>query len=85
MPKLKIFEIWHCKTGEAGIFRYEKLDRSSTITWQGIWRFDTSQRVEQAWREVFANPDGGHYQHTVKVISLPPEEIASVRWSWLHL
>ncbi|KAH7110278.1 hypothetical protein EDB81DRAFT_832203 [Dactylonectria macrodidyma] len=78
MPKLKVLEIWYCKTGEAGIFRYEKSDRSGNMTWLGTWSFDISKQVKQAWHEVFANPDGGLYGLDIKVISLPPEEIASV-------
>ncbi|KAM5347328.1 hypothetical protein ACJ41O_010333 [Fusarium nematophilum] len=78
MPKLQILEIWHCKTGEAGIFRYEKLDRSSTVTWQGTWSFDMSRLVEEAWREVFTDPVGGLYQLGTEAICLVPEEIAGV-------
>ncbi|KAL6399482.1 hypothetical protein AUP68_18030 [Ilyonectria robusta] len=77
MPKLEILEIWYCKTGEAGIFQYEKSDRSGNIIWQGTWSFYLSKEVEEAWREVFAEPDWGQYELGVKVINLVPEDFAS--------
>ncbi|KAJ3536683.1 hypothetical protein NM208_g553 [Fusarium decemcellulare] len=79
MPKLKILELWHCKTGEAGIFRYEKFDRFGSVTWQGTWTFTLSETVRQAWEEGFVDSDRELFGLGVSVINLPPGEITSVR------
>ncbi|KAF4463154.1 hypothetical protein FALBO_10032 [Fusarium albosuccineum] len=79
MPKLKILELWYCKTGEAGIFRYEKFDRFSSVIWQGTWTFTLSETAKQAWDEGFNDSDRELFGLGVSVISLPPEEITSVR------
>ncbi|KAK7416613.1 hypothetical protein QQX98_005084 [Neonectria punicea] len=78
MPKLKTLEIWHYKTGEVGIFRYEKFDRSSKIMWQGTWDFAMSKYVQQAWHQVFTEADGDMYEFGVEVIKLPPEDLTSI-------
>ncbi|KAI8689633.1 hypothetical protein NCS56_00227000 [Fusarium sp. Ph1] len=50
MPRLEILEIWNCEArdSEAGIFRYEKLDRARNIIWQGTWDLDISRQVKRA-------------------------------------
>lgn len=85
MPKLEILEIWYCKTGEAGIFQYEKSDRSGNIIWQGTWSLYLSKEVEEAWHEVFAEPELGRYELGVKVINLVPEDFASFGSVFSHL
>ncbi|KAH6976488.1 hypothetical protein BKA56DRAFT_633683 [Ilyonectria sp. MPI-CAGE-AT-0026] len=76
MPKLEILEIWYCKTGEAGIFQYEKSDS-----------FYLSKQIEEAWHEVFAEPELGRYELGVKVLNLVPEDFASFEsvFSYLKL
>lgn len=80
MPRLEILEIWNCeaRNREAGIFRYEKLDRAGIIVWQGTWDLDISRQTKQAWQEVLIAPDGGHYELGVEVMSLQPEGLVNL-------
>lgn len=80
MPRLEILEIWNCEArdNEAGIFRYEKLDRAGKIVWQGTWDLDISKQVKRAWQEVLVAPDGGHYELSVEVMSIQPRRLVNL-------
>lgn len=80
MPRLEILEIWNCEArdNEAGIFRYEKLDRAGNIVWQGTWDLCMSNQVKRAWQEVLIGSDGGHYELGVELMSLQLEELVSL-------
>ncbi|RMJ07499.1 hypothetical protein CDV36_012897 [Fusarium kuroshium] len=80
MPRLEMLEIWNCKVREkvAGIFRYEKSDRTGNIVWQGTWELYMSRQVQRAWQEVFIGSDGGYYELGVEVMSLEPEGLVNL-------
>ncbi|KAF4955242.1 hypothetical protein FSARC_11915 [Fusarium sarcochroum] len=78
MPKLKLLEIWNYKTGETGIFVYEKLDRCSEITWQGTWDFQISQEVKDTWWEVLADSDGDIFELSVRHVTLELDQLTSL-------
>ncbi|KAI9158023.1 hypothetical protein HJFPF1_06008 [Paramyrothecium foliicola] len=77
MPHLKTLELWYYNSGKAGIFRYERIDRSCNITWQGTWIFHMSERVKETWGEVFTKPDNS-FGFGVRLISLAPAEFESL-------
>lgn len=79
MPGLEMLEIWNCnlRDRDAGIFRYQKVDRAGNIVWQAAWDLAISSQVKRAWQEVLVRRGGRHPELGVEVISLGPEGIAN--------
>lgn len=85
LPQLELVEIWYHEAGEAGIFRYEKSDRSGEIVWLGTWNFEMSTKVEKAWQEVFDRSYDGMYKLVVKLHSLPKPMALGYIFPYLRL